>query len=299
MFSYSLNSLIVFYEVVKLKSFSKAAELLLLTQPGVSNHVAQLEAQTGSMLLTRERGACKLTKEGKVVFKYAEKVEATARELETAIRNMKTDGSPLLKVATTSVYSRVMVPFILGTFQKANPDIMISLDVGNSDDLVGTVSAMENDVVIVANQRPTKNLGFFPLVKEELVAIVPWSHPLAVKESLSLKEIEGHPLIIREKGSSTRNIVLGALETMNIRPSVLIDMKSTDFIKEWVSQGKGISILIKRAVLTDDLKRVKMVTLKESLILDVSVVFLKSRSYDPSIRRFLHHVEGLKETSVL
>jgi DNA-binding transcriptional LysR family regulator len=56
MFSYSLNSLIVFYEVVKMKSFSRAAEILSMTQPGVSSHVAQLEAQAGNRLLARERG---------------------------------------------------------------------------------------------------------------------------------------------------------------------------------------------------------------------------------------------------
>jgi len=60
MYSYSLNSLIVFYEVVQLKSFSKAAEVLCLTQPGVSNHIAQLEVQAGRPLLKREKGAIEL-----------------------------------------------------------------------------------------------------------------------------------------------------------------------------------------------------------------------------------------------
>ena len=85
MLSYSLNSVFVFYEVVKLNSFSKAADLLLMTQPGVSSHVAQLEAQTGARLLIRKKGKWKLTKEGEVVFGYAKKIETMARGLETAI----------------------------------------------------------------------------------------------------------------------------------------------------------------------------------------------------------------------
>ena len=79
MLSYSLNSLIVFCEVIKLHSFSKAADALFMTQPGVSNHVAQLEAQAGNRLLIREKGRLKPTKEGKIIFKYAEKIDATAR----------------------------------------------------------------------------------------------------------------------------------------------------------------------------------------------------------------------------
>lgn len=65
---YSLNSLIVFHKVVKLGSFSKAAEALFMTQPGVSNHVAQLELQTGLKLLERERGKIELTREGRIIW---------------------------------------------------------------------------------------------------------------------------------------------------------------------------------------------------------------------------------------
>jgi DNA-binding transcriptional LysR family regulator len=89
MFTYSLNSLVVFYEVVKTHSFSKAADLLFMTQPGVSHHISQLEAQTGAKLLVRERGKFKVTKEGRVIFKYAEKIERTARGLENRMKAMK------------------------------------------------------------------------------------------------------------------------------------------------------------------------------------------------------------------
>jgi DNA-binding transcriptional LysR family regulator len=202
-------------------------------------------------------------------------------------------------VATTSVYSRVMVPLILGSFQEDNPGIKIAFDVGNSADLVKSVLSMRNDVVIVANQKTSKNLAVFPLVEEDLVAIVPHNHPFSARSFISLRDIEGQSLIIREKGSSTRNMVLVALETLRAKPSVLIEMKSTEFIKEWVSQGKGISILIKRAVRADDFQRLKMIPLKEKLSLDVSVLFLKSRKFDLSIRMFLRHIEELKAKQVL
>ncbi len=299
MFSYSLNSLIVFYEVVKLNSFSKAADLLFMTQPGVSNHVAQLEAQTGSRLLTREKGACRLTKEGKAVFRYAEKIETMARGLENTIRGIKQESVPSLRLATSPIYSKVMLPFILGTFQKDNPDISIALDMGTSHDLVDSVLAMKNDVVIAAAEKTSKNLSVFPLVKEELVAIVPTNHPFSIRTSISLREMEGRPLIVREKGSATRHAVLAAFESMKIKPSVLIDMKSTEFIKEWVSQGKGKSILIKRAVSADDLKHLKVIPLDEDLSLNVSMLFLKARRYDLAIRKFVHHVEELKSKYVL
>ena len=299
MFSYSLNSLIVFYEVIKLNSFSMAAEVLFMTQPGVSNHVAQLEAQAGSRLLIREKGRLKLTKEGKIVYKYAEKIEATARALEGAIKAMRKDAKPLLKIATTPVYSRIMMPFILGSFQKANPDIMIKLDVGSSEEMVKSVLSMQNDVVIVAQQKTSKKLYALPLIAEELVLITCHNHPLSNKPSASLEEIAKYPLVIREEGSATRKVVLSAFEGKKITPNILIDMKSTEFIKEWVSQGKGVSLLIKRAVLEDELKYLKVIPTEDALSLEVSVLFLKSRKYDRSIQALLDFIKDLKSKGFL
>jgi DNA-binding transcriptional LysR family regulator len=299
MLSYSLNSLLVFYEVVRLGSFSKAADLLAMTQPGISNHVTQLEAQAGCRLLIRGRGNFRLTKEGRMVFKYAEKIDAIAKGLEHSIGVIKRDTEPLLRIGTTPVYSRVMMPSILGSFQKANPSIMIKLDTGSSDDLVNSVISMENDVVVVGDQKISKKLFAFHLVKEELVLITCNNHPLSARKIVSLKDLEGWPLVVREEGSSTRKVVLAALDLMRVTPSTLIDMRSTEFIKQWVSQGKGISVLIRRAVMDDERKHLKVIPFKEKLILEVSVLFLKSRKYDASIQKFLHHLEDLKTRSIL
>ncbi|OPX94310.1 MAG: HTH-type transcriptional regulator CysL [Syntrophorhabdus sp. PtaB.Bin006] len=299
MLSYSFNSLIVFSEIVRAGSFSKAADVLAMTQPGVSNHLAQLEAQIGCRLLNRDQGHIVLTKEGKIIFKYAEKIEVLAKELDDSIGTIRKDGEPLLKIGTTPVYSRVMMPAMLGSFQKANPNIRIKLDTGSSGDMANSVISMENDVVVVGEQKVSKKVLALPLLKEDLVLITCNNHPLSGRESVSLKEIEGCPLVIREKGSSTRKIVLSALESMRVRPSQLIYMKSTEFIKQWVSQGKGVSVLIRRAVLEDERKYVKVISLEEKLSLDVSVLLLKSKKSDTSIQKLLNHIEDLKAKSVL
>lgn len=295
MLSYSINSLLVFYEVVKARSFSKAADVLFMTQPGVSNHVSQLEAQAGHLLLKRERGKFQLTKEGRIVFKYAEKIEILARELEHTIRNLQKDVKPLLRVGSPPVYSRIVMPYILASFQKAYPDIMIRLDVGGSDEMLQSVISMHNDIVIVANTRASKKLYVLPFLKEELVLIVSVKHPLAAKDQVSLKDVEPYPFILREEGSGTRKAVLSSFQSMDINPSGFVEVKSTEFIKEWVSQGKGVSILVKRAVSDDELKYLKVISLKEDLSMEISVCFLKSRKNDRAIQKFSDHVKELSQ----
>ncbi len=292
MYSYSLNSLIVFYEVVQLKSFSKAAEVLCLTQPGVSNHIAQLEVQAGRPLLRREKGAMELTPEGKVIFKYAERIVKITEELEKRIKMMHEEVQPHLNVGTTPTYSKAIMPELLGSFQKAFPQVMIKLDTGSSEEMEKTLLSGHNDIVIVANPTLSKKLRAIPFLKEELVLITPKDHILAKKESISLREVKDYPLILREEGSATRKVVLSALKFMGIIPSVLMEVKSTDFIKEWVSKGKGISVLIRRSILDDEKRQLKIIPLVPPLLLEISILFLKSMKYNVWVQKFIDHMRN-------
>ncbi len=294
MLSYSLSSLIVFSRVVKYRSFSRAAEALFMTQPGVSNHVAQLELQTGLKLIRRDRGKFELTKEGRAVYRYAQKIEKDALTLEEALQTTRKGVKPSLRLGTTTTYSRILMPYVLGGFQKAYPAVKIKLDVGSSTEMEKTLLSGQNDVVIVANPHPSKKTQAFPFVREELVLIAANRHPLAGKKSASLRDIRPYPFIIREEGSATRSVVLAAFSKMNIAPSVLIEANSTEFIKEWVSQGKGVSILIRRAVSGEEDKSITVVSLRDPLFLEVSVLYLKSRRYDPSIQKFIASLKDLK-----
>jgi len=291
---YSMTSLIVFAQVVKCRSFCKAADVLFMTQPGVSNHIAQLEAQTGLCLIERQRGRFRVTEEGRVVYRYAERIEKMARELEDILHALHKEMRPLLRIGTVPTYSRILMPYVLGGFQKIDPYIRIKLDVGSSNEMEKSLLSGQNDIIIVANLHPSKKIQAFPILREELMLITANNHPLARKKAVSLSDVKTYPFIIREEGSATREVVLAAFSAMHITPSVLIEAKSTEFIKEWVSQDKGISILIKRAVLGEEDKGLKQVPLREPLFLEVSFALLKSKGCDPSVQKFSAYLKGLK-----
>jgi DNA-binding transcriptional LysR family regulator len=294
MFLYSLTSLIVFSQVVKCRSFSKAADILFMTQPGVSGHIAQLEAQTGLTLIKRDRGTFDLTREGRIIYRYAERIEKIARELEDNLRATKPDATLSLRLGTTVNYARKIMPYILGGFQRKNPDIRIKLDAGSSIEMEKSLLSGQNDVVIVAYRHTSNKIQAFPFVREELVLIASKNHPLARRSAVSLSDVSPYPFVIREEGSATRSVVLAAFSQMDISPSVLIEVNSTEFIKEWVAQDKGLSILIRRAVEGDeDDRSLTVVPLMEPLSLEVSVLYAKSKKHNPSIRRFIGYLEEL------
>jgi len=295
MFQFSFSSLLVFEVVARTRSFSKAAQILSMTQPGVSNHIAQLEAQTGLGLIRRDRGGCDLTTEGKIVYRYAEKIEKLGSELEAALRALRKDVVPVLRVGTTVNYAKKIMPFILGDFQMRNPGARIKLDAGASVEMERTLLLGQNDVIIVANQHASRMVRSFPFVREELVLVVRRDHPLAARKAVSLPDIQRYPLIIREEGSATRRVVLDAFSGMGIVPTVLIEANSSEFIKEWVSRGEGVSILIERAINPEEDTSLTTVPLLEPLFLEVAVHYLKSKEYDPSIQKFIRYMKELTE----
>jgi DNA-binding transcriptional LysR family regulator len=298
MLIYSLTSLIVFSAVVKNKSFSRAADALFMTQPGVSSHVAQLEAQVGVSLIRRESGKFSLTKEGRAVYRYAERIETMARELEDKLRELRNDRTASLRIGTTINYARTIMPYMLAAFQKRAPDIRIKLDAGSSDKIEKTIISGQNDVVIVATPRAINKIQSTPFFREELVLIVSRNHPLAAHKTASLSDILPYPFIIREEGSATRGVVLSAFTRMGLNPSVIIEVNSTEFIKEWVSEGKGVSILIRRAINRVEDTSIIAIPLTEPMFMEVSVLYLKSRKHDRAIQQFVAYLKDVvQETS--
>jgi DNA-binding transcriptional LysR family regulator len=167
------------------------------------------------------------------------------------------------------------------------------LDVGNSEEIEKSLLAYENDLALIAKTKASSRFEFIPFLREELVLIVSPDHPLARKRAVSLKEIEKYPLIIRAKGSTTRRILLQAFKEAGIHPSLLIEAGSSEFIKQWVSEGKGVSVIVKRAVEDEERRKIiKTIPLLEKLHLQVAFLYLKEARTNPAIKTFLNFVQN-------
>jgi DNA-binding transcriptional LysR family regulator len=292
-FHSSLNSLLVFYEVVKHKSLSKAAEELFISQPAVTKHIKELEKKVSMGLIQRRRGKFALTDAGKILFRHTQKISSNLMEIENALGDLQKDHHGLLKIGTTESYSKCLMPELLSGFQTSFPSIKIALDVGNSEEIEKSLLTYRNDLALIGVTKESAKFEWIPFLKEELVLIVSPVHPLAKRQSVSLRELEEYPLIIRAKGSTTRRILLQAFKVLDIYPSLLIEAGSSEFIKQWVSEGKGVSVIVKRTV-EDEEKRgmIKTVPLLEKLHLEVAFLYLKKERSNPAIKTFVYYIEN-------
>jgi len=288
----SINSLLVFHEVVRHRSFTKAAEELFVSQPAVTKHIKGLEHKVGMRLIERGKGGFHLSEAGKILFKSAHKISNHIRGVESHLGRLKKEHHGLLRIGTTESYSRCLMPTLLSGFQNLYPSIKIALDVGNSEEIEKSLTAYRNDVAIIGMTKIPSKLESIPFLREDLVLIVSPSHPMAKREKISLKAIRKFPFIIRAKGSTTRKIVLKAFQELGIRPLLLIETGSSEFIKQWVSEGKGVSIIVRR-IAEEEAKRglIKMVSLDEKLNLQVALLFLKEERTNPTIKTFTHFIK--------
>ena len=288
----SLNSLLVFHEVAKHKSFSKAAEGLFISQPAVTKHIRNLESKVGLGLVQRGKGGFALTDFGKILFKYTQKISSHLMEIENVLGNLQKDHHGLLRIGTTESYSKCLMPKLLSGFQNSFPSIKISLDVGNSEEIERSLITYRNDLALIGVTKVSSKFESIPFLEEELALIVSPLHPLTKRQAVSLSELEGYPLIIRAKGSTTRRILLEAFKILDIYPSLLIEAASSEFIKQWVSEGKGVSVIVKRTV-EDEEKRgmIKTIPLLEKLHFEVAFLYLKEERSNPSINTFVGYIE--------
>lgn len=236
----------VFHAVARLLSFTKAAEVLHMTQPAVTFQIRQLEDQFDTRLFDRTHNRVSLTEAGKVVFEYAERIFELYNEMDNAIREMTNDISGTLTIGASTTISEYMLPALLGEFNAKNPDVRLRLRVSNTE---GIVSMVENNVIdlgVVEGVVNNKNLIVEVCRQDDLVLIVPPGHALAERGSVSLKEVLAYPFICREEGSGTREVVLDYMYTLGMDKHALnncLELGSPEAVKGAVEAGMGVSIV--------------------------------------------------------
>lgn len=236
----------VFHAVARLLSFTKAAEVLHMTQPAVTFQIRQLEEQFDTRLFDRAHNRVSLTEAGHVAFEYAEIIFEKYSEMENAIREITGNISGSLTLGASTTISEYMLPALLGDFNAKNPEVLLRLRVSNTE---GIVSMVENNVIdlgVVEGPVTNKNLLVEVCRKDDLVVVVPPDHELAKQKSVSVKKMLDYPFICREEGSGTREVVAEHLKAQGIGKHALkacLELGSPEAIKGAIQAGMGISVL--------------------------------------------------------
>ncbi|WP_017941407.1 MULTISPECIES: LysR family transcriptional regulator [unclassified Thioalkalivibrio] len=286
----------VFLTVARLLSFTRAAEVLHMTQPAVTFQVRQLEEQLDTRLFDRNHNRVTLTDAGRLVQRYAERIFDTYGELEAALRELKgADGGALVIGASTTV-AEYMLPALLGAFRREHPDIGIRLRVGNTESVVVMVEEGSVDLGIVEAPVTHRSLQVQPCLVDQLRLIVPTDHELAGRDSVSVADFIERPFICREEGSGTREVIMEYLGRAGYDRNSLrgcMELGSSEAIKGAVVAGMGISVL-SEAVVAKELELGELVALPLSPPLErpISLVHARQKFRVPTLEVLMQFLRG-------
>jgi len=248
----------VFYHVARQLSFTKAAEILHMTQPAVTFQVRQLEEHFNTRLFDRTHNKISLTVAGERVYAFAEKIFQLYDEMENSVRELTGEISGVLILGASTTIAEYMLPALLGDFKDKYPDVNIRLKVSNTDGIVSMVENNEIDLGVVEAPVTNKNLAVEACRTDRLVAITPPGHELTKEKqgTIPVRSIVKYPFILREEGSGTREVIMDYLKLAGIdetQLNIIMELGSLEALKGAVEAGIGVSI-ISRATLMKEIK---------------------------------------------
>ena len=292
----NFNQLRNFYQVAKNLNFTVAANRLYISQPAVSVQIKLFEDYCKLKLFKRKGRKIYLTDEGETLYHYARKIFEYEREIDSVIEDMRKLKRGILRLGTTKTYARYFMPSLISSFHEAYPHIKIYLDEGSSLDMTNSLLDFGNEIVIIAKLEENPNICFIPFSQEEMLVILSPHHKLAAKNIISIQDLAREPIIMKEKGSGTRKLVTELFTKKSLTPNILMETSNTEFIKQLVMRGDGISFLVKAAV-TAELSDKKLTTVSikdQKIFLDVSIAYLKDQHLSPPAQAFLGILKKLE-----
>ncbi|MFB1489396.1 MULTISPECIES: LysR family transcriptional regulator [unclassified Thiocapsa] len=269
----------VFHTVARLLSFTKAAEVLHMTQPAVTFQVRQLEEHFNTRLFDRTHNRISLTDAGKTVFGSADRIFVLYAEMENAVREITGEISGALAIGASTTIAEYMLPTLLGDFKERYPEVTIHLKVSNSDGIVSMVENNAIDLGVVEAPVGNKNLVVEHCKRDQLFAIVPPGHPLAGARMVAFEQLLEYPFICREEGSGTREVINDYLNLQQDSHSVLkvsMELGSPEAVKGAVEAGMGVSV-VSGATIQKELKLGTLVALNLDPPLDRPFSFVHQK----------------------
>jgi DNA-binding transcriptional LysR family regulator len=238
----TFRQLRVFAEVARHGSVQRAAEALHLTAPAVSMQVKEIESQVGLPLFDRTGRKMALSTAGEYFLSYTRRLLGTLKDAEDAMARFTRVEQGKLTIGMVSS-AKYFLPRLIAEFHAEHPGIELRLRLGNRDELVAAMSASEIDVSIMG--RPPKD---WPNRAEPFAAhphglIVAPGHPFAALETVPAAALAREAFLVRETGSGTRAALETFLAAFSLQPVFVMEMNSTEAIKQSVMAGLGVALV--------------------------------------------------------
>lgn len=237
-----------FHAVARAGSFTEAAKVLNVSQPTITEQVQDLEGTYNIQLFNRKHRKPRLTAIGRSLVEITQRLFGLVEETEGFLKSAGTLKAGHLRVSAVLPF---YVVNILTAFRNKYPGIKLSVSVGNSMANLQNLLNYETDVGVLSDHQPDYRLFTRTYDSQSIVLIVNKDHPWAERRGISLQELDGQPMVLREAGSNTRREFEAAAIEANITLNIALEINSSEAIREAVAEGHGFGVFGAQALSPD------------------------------------------------
>jgi len=243
MFDFRLK---VFYTVAQRLNFTRAAEELFITQPAVTKHIHEIETYYKTQLFQRNGTRIKLTPAGAALLEHAERLFEIYRNIEFELAAINQNAKGTMRIGASTTVAQYVLPKYLASFKQKFPDIKIALTANNTEHIENALIASKIDFGIIEGQSKRPQLKYTTFLKDEIVLCTRTGNPFLKKQTISLTMLKDLPLLMREQGSGSQEVIAAALKKAGVIISKLkveMVLESTESIKSYLSHSDCFAFL--------------------------------------------------------
>lgn len=277
-----LRQLRAFERVVALGSFSRAAEELALSQPGVTAQIQGLERELGVRLLERLPRRVLLTAAGEALLPFARIMLNLEEDARRALEELRGLQAGTLRVGASPTVGAYLLPALLGELKRRHPGLRTIAEMRPTQEVAAALETHALDIGLVEAAVDSASLRIEPFGTDELVLIVPSGHPWSARGAVRPEELAGQPLIVREPGSGTRQLVEERLRALGVEVTPSLELGAIEAIKNAVAAGLGVAFISRLAVQPEQRLGILCVVSVEGLDLRRPFYRLLHRQRQPS-----------------
>lgn len=261
----------VFCSVSQHLSFTKAAGELFITQPAVTKHIRELEQQYGTRLFERKGNTVYLTQAGELLKRYASQILQLYQEAAFELGTLQDKHSGILRLGASTTIGQYLIAPLLAKYHEKFPQVELSLLNGNTEMIENAILSHTIDLGIVEGKKHHSGIKYVDFMDDELVAVVHAKSKLASLEKMTIQQLTKIPLVLRERGSGTLEVIESVLKEHNLKLSslqIIMHLGGTESIKSFLEHANCMAFLSVRSIQKELMTgQFKMITVQDLTLL--------------------------------
>lgn len=295
MLPFTLQQLRILKAIATEKNFTRAAEVLYISQPSLSKQIKMLEKNIGITLINRKNNKISLTENGKVFLQYSERILALCEESCRALIDLKNGERGNLKIGASKTIGAYIMPQIFSLFTQNYPQINLKIQVNSTPIIINNILKREIDIAMVGGEIPNKlrkNLTVKYFIKDEINLIISTIHPFAKKKKINKEDLYYLNFITFNSTSTIQKfidniLIQNQIETKQLK--VIMQLNSVEGVKTAVSLGLGAAFVSSLAIEKElELKTIEILTIKDIKITRSLSVISNSKHYKSKAFKFFY-----------